>query len=455
LRFLFMAEALSIVIIDDNPGSLELLSVALAHSEAAVYTSSNPVEGLELVRKHRPRLVVTDLVMPEMSGLEVLQQVVSFDSSIDVILMTAHYTPETAVAAIRQGAADYLQKPVKIGLLRKRVASLIESANLRRRVHASTGSGAQDLEFEGLQAKSDPMWNLFAMIQRVAPHYRSVLIQGPTGAGKDLIATALHHRSHVLGKFVVLNCSAVVETLFESELFGHVRGAFTGADRDKTGLFELANGGTLFLDEIGDMPLATQAKLLRAIQNQEILPVGSLNSRKVNVRIVAATHRDLRAAIASGTFREDLYYRLSMVELTVPPLKDRPEDIPLLARHFVRKFSGEFSKRIEGVTPRAMLVLQRYGWPGNVRELEHIIGRACMLIDGTRVDVNSLPESLIHEEAKLKTSEESTSLLEDQERQLITDTLLAVKGNQSEAARRLGIGRDALRYKIKRYELPG
>jgi len=410
---------------------------------------------LELVRKHRPRLVVTDLVMPEMSGLEVLQQVVSFDSSIDVILMTAHYTPETAVAAIRQGAADYLQKPVKIGLLRKRVASLIESANLRRRVHASTGSGAQDLEFEGLQAKSDPMWNLFAMIQRVAPHYRSVLIQGPTGAGKDLIATALHHRSHVLGKFVVLNCSAVVETLFESELFGHVRGAFTGADRDKTGLFELANGGTLFLDEIGDMPLATQAKLLRAIQNQEILPVGSLNSRKVNVRIVAATHRDLRAAIASGTFREDLYYRLSMVELTVPPLKDRPEDIPLLARHFVRKFSGEFSKRIEGVTPRAMLVLQRYGWPGNVRELEHIIGRACMLIDGTRVDVNSLPESLIHEEAKLKTSEESTSLLEDQERQLITDTLLAVKGNQSEAARRLGIGRDALRYKIKRYELPG
>ena len=450
-----MAEALSIVIIDDNPGSLELLSVALAHSEAAVYTSSNPVEGLELVRKHRPRLVVTDLVMPEMSGLEVLQQVVSFDSSIDVILMTAHYTPETAVAAIRQGAADYLQKPVKIGLLRKRVASLIESANLRRRVHASTGSGAQDLEFEGLQAKSDPMWNLFAMIQRVAPHYRSVLIHGPTGAGKDLIATALHHRSHVLGKFVVLNCSAVVETLFESELFGHVRGAFTGADRDTTGLFELANGGTLFLDEIGDMPLATQAKLLRAIQNQEILPVGSLNSRKVNVRIVAATHRDLRAAIASGTFREDLYYRLSMVELTVPPLKDRPEDIPLLARHFVRKFSGEFSKRIEGVTPRAMLVLQRYRWPGNVRELEHIIGRACMLIDGTRVDVNSLPESLIHEEAKLKTSEESTSLLEDQERQLITDTLLAVKGNQSEADRRLGIGRDALRYKIKRYELPG
>ena len=449
-----MAEAVSIVIIDDNPGSLELLSAALAHSEAAVYTAANPVEGLELVRKHRPRLVVTDLVMPQMSGLEVLQQVVSFDSSIDVILMTAHYTPETAVAAIRQGAADYLQKPVKIGLLRERVASLIESANLRRRVHASTASGAQDLEFEGLQAKSDPMWNLFAMIQRVAPHYRSVLIQGPTGAGKDLIATALHRRSQVPGKFVVLNCSAVVETLFESELFGHVRGAFTGADRDKSGLFELANGGTLFLDEIGDMPMATQAKLLRAIQNQEILPVGSLTSHKVNVRIVAATHRDLRAAIASGHFREDLYYRLSMVELIVPSLKERAEDIPLLARHFVRKFAAEFSKRIEGLTPRALMVLERYGWPGNVRELEHIIGRACMLTDGTVLDVDSFPESLIHAEVKAA-SGESSSLLEDQERQLIADTLRAVKGNQSEAARRLGIGRDALRYKIKRYELAG
>ncbi len=448
-----MPEVVSIVIIDDNPGSLELLSAALAHSDAAVYTSSNPVEGVELVKKHRPRLVVTDLVMPDMSGLDVLQQVVSFDSSIDVILMTAHYTPETAVAAIRQGAADYLQKPVKIGLLRERVASLIEAANLRRRAHTSTGSGAQDLEFEGLQAKSEAMWNLFAMIQRVAPHYRSVLIHGPTGAGKDLIANALHHRSHVAGKFVVLNCSAVVEPLFESELFGHVRGAFTGADRDKTGLFELANGGTLFLDEIGDMPLPTQAKLLRAIQNQEILPVGSLTSRKVNVRIVAATHRDLKAAIAAGQFREDLYYRLSMVELTVPSLKDRPDDIPLLARHFVRKFSGEFSKPIEGLTPKAMLVLQRYGWPGNVRELEHIIGRACMLTDDKMIDVSNLPESLNHVEAKPDAAVESSSLLEDQERQLIAEALKAAGGNQSEAARRLGIGRDALRYKMKRYGL--
>ena len=252
---------------------------------------------------------------------------------------------------------------------------------------------------------------------------------------------------------MVLNCSAVVETLFESELFGHVRGAFTGADRDKAGLFELANGGTLFLDEIGDMPLPTQAKLLRAIQNQEILPVGSLTSHKVNVRIVAATHRDLRAAIAIRRFPRGF---------VLSPFDGRAYRASAegSARKIYRCWHGisfassaaSFRRTIEGLTPRALLVLQRYGWPGNVRELEHIIGRACMLTDGSILDVDSLPESLIHAEAKVEASEESTSLLEDQERQLIADTLRAAKGNQSEAARRLGIGRDALRYKIKRYE---
>ncbi len=448
-----MSETVSIVVIDDNLGSLELLSEALAHAEVTVYTASNPVSGLELVRKHHPRLVVTDLVMPGLSGLEVLQQVVSFDPSIDVILMTAHYTTETAVAAIRQGAADYLQKPVKIAILRERVATLIESAIRRRRSHSDVAAGSQDLEFEGLRAKSNVMWNLFAMIQRVAPHYRSVLVHGETGSGKDLVANALHRCSRVSGKFVVLNCSAVVETLFESELFGHVRGAFTGADRDKTGLFELANGGTLFLDEIGDMPLPTQAKLLRAIQNQEILPVGSLTARKVNVRIVAATHRDLQAAIAGGRFREDLYYRLSMVELTVPPLKDRAEDIPLLARYFASKFSREFSKPITGLTQRAFIVLQRHTWPGNVRELEHVIGRACMLTDSPTIDVEDLPDNLVHATARTDSNAQGTSALEEQERRLVDEALRASGGNQSEAARRLGIGRDALRYKMKRYEL--
>jgi len=449
-----MSQTIDIVVIDDNPRSLELLSTALRRPDAAVHTALNPEQGLELVRKLRPRLVITDLVMPGMNGLEVLQQVTSFDPLIDVILMTAHYTTETAVAAIRHGAADYLEKPVKLAVLRSRVAELTASAERRLKIRSSAADQTQEFEFEGLIAKSEQMWSLFAMIQRIAPHFRSVLVQGPTGAGKDLIASALHRRSRSAGKFVVLNCSAVVETLFESELFGHVRGAFTGADRDKTGLFELANGGTLFLDEIGDMPLSTQAKLLRAVQNQEILPVGSQTPRKVNVRIVAATHRDLRTAVVEGHFREDLYYRLSMVELTVPPLKERPEDILLLARHFVQKFSHEFRKNIEGLTPRACLALERYRWPGNVRELEHVIGRACMLADDTLIDIHDLPEHLTHDEnVELPNLQEGVLSLAEQERRILAEAIQSCNGNLSEAARKLGIGRDALRYKVKRHGL--
>ena len=447
-----MSEAIRIVVMDDNPGSLELLSTGLSRPGVEVHTALNPVDGLELVRKLHPQLVVTDLVMPEMSGLDVLRQVVQFDPLIDVLLMTAHYTTETAVEAIRGGAADYLQKPVKVSLLRDRVADLVTSSERRRKI-TSDSEEERDSIFEEMVAKSGQMWDLFAMVQRIAPHYRSVLVQGPTGTGKDLIASALHRLSRVTGKFIVLNCSAVVETLFESELFGHVKGAFTGADRDKIGLLELANCGTLFLDEIGDMPLSTQAKLLRALHNQEVLPVGSLASRKVNVRIVAATHRNLRAAIVEGKFREDLYYRLSMVELTVPPLHERPDDIPLLARHFVKKFSREFGKPLVGLTPRAVIVLQRHSWPGNVRELEHVIGRACMLSDNVTIDASDLPQELAQQGAASSEESASVSPLADQERRLVVEALRESGGNQSEAARRLGIGRDALRYKMKRYNL--
>jgi two-component system, NtrC family, response regulator HydG len=450
-----MAEPVHVVIIDDNAGSLEMLSAALRQTGVSLHTACDPAQGVELVRRLRPRLVITDLVMPGLSGLDVLDQVMSFDPSIDVLLMTAHYTTETAVEAIRHGAADYLQKPVKIATLRARVAELIASAELRRKACSSENDDSNAYEFEGFIAKSSSMWEMLGMLQRIAPHYRSVLIQGPTGAGKDLVARALHRRSGVKGAFVVLNCSAVVETLFESELFGHVKGAFTGADRDKLGLFEAADGGTLFLDEIGDMPLSTQAKLLRAVQNQEVLPVGSLRSRKVNVRVIAATHRDLRAAQADGKFREDLYFRLAMVELNVPPLKERPEDIPILARHFVRTFASEYGKQIEGLTPRALIVIERYGWPGNVRELEHVIGRACMLTETAMIDVMDLPPHLTETPASYDPgSFRPSTVLHEHERQLLIRALDDSQGNQSEAARRLGIGRDALRYKMKKHQVP-
>ena len=447
-----MLEPVHIVILDDHPGSLELLATALKRPDATIHTSADPVRGMEMIRQLRPRVVLTDLMMPGLNGLEVLQQVMKLDPTIDVLMMTGHYTTETAVEAIRSGAADYLQKPVNIAALRHRVGGLITGS--KRRLTRSAGTPATaDCEFAGMIARSDTMWELFGKIERVAPHFRTVLVLGATGTGKDLVAQALHKLSGSKGRFVVLNCSAVMETLFESEMFGHVRGAFTGADRDKTGLFELAHGGTLFLDEIGDMPLATQAKLLRAIQNQEILPVGSITPKRVNVRVVGATHRDLRSAVREGRFREDLFYRLSMVELKVPPLTQRPGDVTLLARHLTRRFAEEYGKQIDGITPRALVALETYTWPGNVRELEHVIGHASMLTEGHQIDVRDLPEHVLTVHSSSAEKGASALSLEDQERRSVEEALANCAGNQSEAARSLGIGRDALRYKMKKFGL--
>jgi DNA-binding NtrC family response regulator len=453
---------ISIVILDDNPGSLELLATALSQEGVAIHTAPRPTEALDLIRRHRPQLVLTDLVMPEMSGLDVLNRVMEIAPATDVVLMTAHYTTETAVQAIRNGAADYLEKPIRLPVLRERVGRLIADAKQRQQ------PGGEP-EFEGIIGSSPRMAEMFARIRRIAPHYRSALIQGATGTGKDLVARALHARSGVKGQYVVLNCSAVVETLFESELFGHVKGAFTGADRDKPGLFEAASEGTLFLDEIGDMPLATQAKLLRALQNQEIQRVGSLQTRKVNVRVIAATHRNLRQAVADKLFREDLYYRLAMVEIPVPTLAERKEDLPLLIQHFVTKFSQQFGKPIRGVSPRARLILERHSWPGNIRELENAIGHAAMMAEGSEIDAADLPSSLLADPAADPAERSSATgtapaisasasipedaSLAEHERQLVVTALEKAHGNQSQAARALGIGRDALRYKMKKYGL--
>jgi transcriptional regulator with PAS, ATPase and Fis domain len=303
---------------------------------------------------------------------------------------------------------------------------------------------------------------MFSRIRRVAPHYRAVLITGETGTGKDLVARALHKLSPAnSARFVVVNCSAVVETLFESELFGHVKGSFTGAVADKVGLFEHAHGGTLFLDEIGDMPLATQAKLLRVLQDQEVQRVGSLSARKVDVRVVAATNHDLRAAVAEKRFREDLYYRLSMVEIQTPRLAERKEDLPLLERHFIAKFAAQYGKTIRGLTHRAQILLSQHSWPGNVRELENVIGHACMMTMGDMIDIADLPVSLLMPKkaaasvaASLPQSDDAgVATLEEQERLLIVRALDASGGNQSQAARLLRIGRDALRYKLKKHNL--
>src|SRR5262245_59961915 len=456
----------SLVIIDDNPGSLDLLSSALAQEGLDIYVASNPETGLDLVYERHPQIVLTDLVMPGMNGMEVLERVMEFDPATDVILMTAHYSTESAVEAIRKGASDYLNKPVSIATLRQRIGALVAEARRRQRTSQLEDELLAGSESEGAVGSSPLTWELFSKIRRIAPHYRTVLITGETGTGKDLVARALHRLSPATaGRYVVLNCSAVVEMLFESELFGHVKGAFTGAMQDKMGLFEHAHGGTLFLDEIGDMPLATQAKLLRALQHQEIQRVGSLAPRKVDVRVIAATHRDLHTAIAEKLFREDLYYRLTMVEIHVPRLAERKEDLPLLERSFVARFAAQYGKTIRGLTPRAQMLLARHGWRGNVRELENVISRACMMVMGGSIDVHDLPEYLWDSAnwtevsvdraapGPLKASLPGVDSLEDHERRLIVQALETAGGNQSQAARLLRIGRDALRYKLKKYNL--
>jgi DNA-binding NtrC family response regulator len=454
--------SVTLVIIDDNLGSLEFLSAALAQDGLTIFTAHDPEEGIESVYREHPQIVLTDLVMPGISGLEVLERVVEFDPAIDVVLMTAHYSSESAVEAIRKGASDYLNKPVPLAVLRERIAKLIDEARKRQRVLAADNGLRDEARFEGMIGKSAAMWETFARIRRVAPHYRTTLVTGQTGTGKELTARALHQLSPVSkGRFVVLNCSAVVETLFESELFGHVKGSFTGAAQDKMGLFEFADKGTIFLDEIGDMPLGTQAKLLRTLQNQEVLRVGSLTPRRIDARVIAATHCDLREAVAEKTFREDLFYRLSMVEIRVPALEERKEDIPLLTSFFVEKFSAQFGKVIKGITQRAQITLARHPWPGNIRELENVIGHASMMVLGDLIDVADLPDYLRfpakqqqHQQpAAMAMAVDGSDSFEEHEKRLVHDALMRAEGNQSKAARELRIGRDALRYKMKKHGL--
>jgi DNA-binding NtrC family response regulator len=454
---------ITLAAIDDAPESLELIEGALEREGLRILTDTDPEEGLETVFREHPQIVLVDLMMPKMNGLEVLERIVEFDPSIDVILMTAHYSSESAVAAIQKGAADYFNKPISIEALRKRVDKLMADSRRRERALELDSQLAETCQFEGMIGRSPMMWDLFMRIRRIAPHFRTALITGPTGSGKDLAARALHGLSPVAGgRFVVCNCSAVVETLFESELFGHTRGSFTGAVQEKTGLFEYAHGGTLFLDEIGDMPLAIQAKLLRVLQTQEVLRVGALSPRKVDVRVIAATNRDLRAMMTEKTFREDLYYRLAMVELKTPSLAERREDLPLLTRHLLERFATQYQKDICGLTLRAQALLARHSWPGNVRELENVIGASCMMVVSDMVDIDDLPEYLRQGRAAavagpmavpVEPDHPDSVSLDGQERQLVAAALEKSHGNQSEAARLLRISRDRLRYKMAKYNL--
>ncbi|MCU1286055.1 MAG: Response regulator of zinc sigma-54-dependent two-component system [Acidobacteriales bacterium] len=444
----------TLVVIDDDPSNLDLITSALDCEGLDVVCYSDPEVGVRDVIEKHPEIVLVDLMMPKLGGMEVLEKIVDADPGIEVILMTANYSTESAVEAIQKGASDYLRKPLDVQKLRERIEKFIVEAQGRKKNSDLDRELLNAYQFEGIVGRSPLMLDLFAKIRRIAPHFQTVLISAPTGSGKELVSRALHHLSPVKSStFAVCNCSAIVESLFESELFGYVRGAFTGATQDKVGLFEFANGGTVFLDEIGEMPLAAQAKLLRVLQNQEVQRVGSPVAKKVNVRVIAATHRDLRSLAAQGKFREDLFYRLSMVEITIPRLAERKEDLPLLQRHFVEKYASVYNKPIRGITRRAQGILSKYSWPGNVREIENVLGNASMMVEGELIDVHDLPEHVRQSVSHIHVEEEGMISFEELERRHLLRVLKQVNGNKMRAAEILGIGRGTLYNMLARIEI--
>jgi len=446
-------EQLSVCVLDDEAAMTELMREHVERLGYGCVATTEPEEALEQIRCGRCRVVLSDVRMPGMNGLEFLEKALEADPGVHVILVTGHYSLEAAIEAIKRGAYDYLTKPVERVRLKKTLDELAALYHQRRRIRELEEQLLRDLEQHGIVGKSPATLEMFDLARKIAKHYTNVLLTGPTGSGKELVAKAIHQMSPVTQqRFAVCNCSAMVDTLLESQLFGHVRGAFTGATDMRPGIFEYANGGTVFLDEVGETSLPMQAKLLRVIQNREIQRVGSPEVRQVEVRLIAATNRDLRAEVLTGRFREDLYYRLSTLQIRVPGLAERLEDIPLLVQYFLKKYNQAYSKNIHGLTRRAQTVLLQHGWPGNVRELENVISGASITAVNEFIDVDDLPEQLQKPLPRPAGSSEPwrPAPLEQIRREHIQKVLEMCKGNRVRAAQVLGIGRTSLYRYLKR-----
>jgi DNA-binding NtrC family response regulator len=445
----------AILVVDDDPGVRESFRLILEDHYDVVDVPDGP-SALEVVRASPMDLVLLDIRLPGMDGIEVLERIKAIDERVEVILVTAVKTVRTAVAAMKLGAFDYLTKPFEEDELLSLASRALERRSLEREVALLRSELARTHDLDEIVGKHPVMQKLHGLVAQVARTSTTVLITGESGTGKELVARAIHrHGPRREGPFVAVNPAAIVESLIESELFGHERGAFTGAHQRKLGKFELAQGGTLFLDEIGTLRAELQAKLLRVLQEREIERVGGTRSIKIDVRVIAATNTNLKEAVSRGTFREDLFYRLNVVPILVPPLRERAQDVPLLAEHFLRRDTRDFNKRIEGLSPEAVAALQAYRWPGNVRELENVIERCVVLAEGPVIQLNDLPlDVLLPQQATRVRAAEALPLNEatDQfERQIVLRVLERVGWNLTEAGRILAIHRNSLRVKLARW----
>lgn len=443
----------TILIVEDEAKMRRLLELNLGEDGFITLSAADAEGGLRLLHSGSVDLVITDLKLPGMDGLEFLQQVKRLNAALPVVVMTAFGTVETAVNAMKAGASDYVLKPFSLDEIRLVVHKELDVRRLREENRSLREALQQRYEHPNIVARSRQMQEVLATVERVAPTNSTVLLGGESGVGKDLIARVIHEKSRrSSGPFVKINSTAIPENLLESELFGYEKGAFTGATTSKPGKFELADKGTLFLDEIGDVPAATQVKLLRVLQEREFERLGGTRTVKVDVRLVAATNRDLRAALEEGTFREDLYYRLNVVPIDIPPLREHKEDIPELVNLFLRRSSGESGKHITQVAPEGLKVLIAYHWPGNVRELQNIIERASALAKGPVLE----PADIHLDPQRSKPGNAAAALLpegmtmEQWEDEMIREALRRSHGNKSQAARLLGLSRNALRYRLSK-----
>jgi DNA-binding NtrC family response regulator len=444
----------TILVVEDESKMRRLLELQLAEDGFVVHSAADAETGLQLLVREKPDLVVTDLRLPGMSGLEFLQAVKRVNATLPVVVMTAYGTVESAVEAMKIGASDYVTKPFSLDELVLVIRKELDSQRLRDENRSLREALGRRYAYKNIVAQSDKMQAVLGLVERVAPTNSTVLLGGESGVGKDLIARAIHeHSQRASGPFIKINSTAIPETLLESELFGYEKGAFSGAAISKPGKFEMADKGTMFLDEIGDVPASTQVKLLRVLQDREFERLGGTKTHKVDVRLVAATNRDLRAALEEGTFREDLYYRLNVVAIDIPPLRDRKEDIPALADFFRERYAKESTRPVTSITPAAMKKLMDYHWPGNVRELQNIIERGVTLSTGATLDVADI---YLDDPATSRPISSTPHVLppgmtlEQWEDETIREALRRANGNKSQAARTLGLSRNALRYRLSK-----